>query len=248
VYSITGVQDGGGSSYMLGMSLYNVGGPGTYPLGVGSTVPGGSVSMSSLQGAWATLLTGAEGTITISTLDATHMAGSFDFTANAVGGGATGSRTASNGEFLLGLQPGASIAPLPDSYGSRVRFTLAGNLWSAANAGGSYSPASRTVSIAASNNARMLLISLDDVTGPGTYSMGGGRHAMHVNGTTNVLSNSWSSAGSGSSGSVTITSLSATRMRGSFSATLGPAPGSNTVGAITLSEGTFDIGLPAPPL
>jgi hypothetical protein len=90
-------------------------------------------------------------------------------------------------------------------------------------------------------------ISLNEVTGPGTFPLSGTVRIMNASATTNTLTNSWSSAGAGSSGSVTVTSITATRMRGTFTATLGPTPGSSTPGPLTVTDGSFDIGLGAPP-
>jgi hypothetical protein len=44
-------------------------------------------------------------------------------------------------------------------------------------------------------------------------------------------------------GSVTITSLSADRVKGTFSATLQPVPGKPATTPLTVASGTFDVGL-----
>jgi hypothetical protein len=59
--------------------------------------------------------------------------------------------------------------------------------------------------------------------------------------------NGWRSDQAGGSGSVTITSLTTTRMRGTFTATLGPIPNTGAAGTLAVANGSFDIGLGAPP-
>lgn len=47
----------------------------------------------------ATFGTGGSGTITVTALDASHVAGTFSFTAPGLSGGATGTKTVTNGTF-----------------------------------------------------------------------------------------------------------------------------------------------------
>src|SRR4029078_8310558 len=51
-------------------------------------------------------------------------------------------------------------------------------------------------------------------------------------------------------GTITITSLTKTRAKGTFSATLSPQPGTAavTIGPLTITNGSFDIGLFHTPL
>jgi hypothetical protein len=247
-YSIGGTKTGGSNPYILTLSLHNIGGPGTYPLGTGSTVAGGSgvVAISTGTATWITPLSGADGSLTITALTTTRIAGTFSFAATPIGGGATGTKTVSGGEFSVQLTPATSGTPLPENYGSRVSATIAGAPWNAAFASGTHFAPNRVATVQAHNNARTFSISLNEVTGPGTFALGGAR-VMSVAASTNTSSNSWHSSASGSSGSVTITSLTTTRMRGTFTATLGPTPGTTTAGTIVITNGSFDIGLGAPP-
>jgi hypothetical protein len=47
----------------------------------------------------------------------------------------------------------------------------------------------------------------------------------------------------GDVGTLTITSLTTTRIKGTFTASLRPQPGTAATGTLTISSGTFDIGL-----
>ena len=69
-------------------------------------------------------------------------------------------------------------------------------------------------------------------------------HQMQFSFVSNVLNSTWNSIGPGSSGSVVITSLTSTRIKGTFSGVLGPAPGFSSPGTATITSGVFDIGLP----
>ncbi|MGH7468953.1 MAG: hypothetical protein ACRENP_13445 [Longimicrobiales bacterium] len=233
------------NGYIMSISLYNIPGTGTYPLGVGVTIPGGSVVLSNASGGWASPQSGADGTINITTLTSNRMEGTFNYVVNALTGSATGTRTVTDGVFQLPVRSQGTVGPLPDNAGSKVSATIAGAAWNAAVVVSSLSPGtSSSFVVAANNNARGLSISLGNIPGPGTYALAGGTPARQI-GVTNVVNstaNVWSSLGPGGNGSVTITSITATRIRGTFSATLGPAQGSSTVGALTVTNGSFDLG------
>lgn len=101
VYSILVSQTADANALNLSMTLYHVTAPGTYPLGVDSTMSGGIGVVSNLDAGWATPLSGSAGSITITTLTSTRMAGTFAFTANAASGSATGTRVVTGGSFDL---------------------------------------------------------------------------------------------------------------------------------------------------
>jgi hypothetical protein len=89
-YTIIGVeQTGGGIGATMSIMINNIAGPGTYTLGLdGVTTYGGFAGITG-GGTWLTPLSGAAGTITISTLTTTRIAGTFSYTATASAGGAT---------------------------------------------------------------------------------------------------------------------------------------------------------------
>lgn len=248
LYSITGIKLTGANNFTIIMALYNIPGPGTYPLGVGASVAGGNALISSASGGWATPQTGADGTITITTLTASRMEGTFNFTATALTGGATGTKTVTEGAFVLQVKPTGTVGPLPDNAGSKVSATLNGVAFNAANTGGSYSPSNTGIlTVVGQTNSRSLTISLAGVpaTGVGTYALSGGSPSRTIglsvlSGT--QLTGTYISSVAGGSGSVTVTSFTATRIKGTFNAVLGPGPG--TTGTMTITNGVFDIGRP----
>src|SRR5678815_2774364 len=82
VYTIIGARLlSGTTAQSISLSLYNIAGPGTYPLGVNSTNFGGIGTVAEGATAWTTPLSGAAGTVNITSLTPTRIAGTFSFNA-----------------------------------------------------------------------------------------------------------------------------------------------------------------------
>jgi hypothetical protein len=230
-----------GSSNPVGMafSLYWIGAPGTYPLGVGGTVPGGIANITSGAVGWSTPLSGAAGTVTITAVSATRIAGQFSYIATPLFGSPTNNRTVTNGVFDLPVQSSGTIT-VPDNAGSRFGGTLGGAAWNAATVVMVAAPSTGTLAVGASNDVHSINLIISGITGAGTYTLGTGVSRtvqLSVLGTTQV----WGGTANGS-GSVVLTSITSTRVKGSYDVTLQPA-GGGAAGAKTLT-GTFDIGIP----
>jgi hypothetical protein len=75
-----------------------VSGPGTYSLSYGNQLAG-SGGVSKVGKGWTSGLPGGTGTLTLTTLTANHVAGTFAFDAVAASGGATGTVHVTNGKF-----------------------------------------------------------------------------------------------------------------------------------------------------
>jgi hypothetical protein len=247
LYTFTGAQFSGSAAtnYIIAVTLYDIAGPGTYPLGVGPTTPGGSVILSNTTGGWATPQSGADGSITITTLTSTRMTGTFNVTVGAATGSATGTKTITDGDFDLEVKQTGTVGPLPDNAGSKVSATIGGTPWNGASVAAQYSSTNGTFVIAATNSTRGFGITLTGVTGPGTYALTnvGLTRTMNVGNVVNTLSNTWNSIAAGSSGSVTITSFTSTRVKGTFNGILGPVL-STPASTLSVTGGTFDVGLP----
>jgi hypothetical protein len=241
LFALTGSQVGANGQTIV-ISLYNIPGPGTYPLGTGVSVPGGNALISTASGGgWKTPQSGADGSITLTTLTATRMEGTFNFTAVGFTGGATGTKTVTDGSFSLEIRPNGTIGPLADNVGHKMSATLNGAAFNGADVASIYS--GTTFGVTATTNTRSVSFTLSDVTGAGTYALSNALplRTMGVslyNGT--QLTSSHSSSVAGSSGSVTITSLTATRVKGTFTGVLGVGLGSG--GTMTVTNGTFDVG------
>lgn len=225
----------------MSLTLFNIGAPGTYPLGVGSTVPGGTAIVTSGVQSWWTPLSGAAGTVTVTAVSATRITGTFSFVATPFSGGATGSRTVTQGRFDLPVTSTGTVT-VPDNIGSKFGGTLAGSAWNAATVVMVAAPSSGTLTIGASNVTHNINMIISGYTGVGTYTLNTGVQRMmtvFLSGTTQ----SWGGIGVASAGTVTVTSATSTRIKGTYNATL--QPGVGTVGALALS-GSFEVGLLVP--
>jgi hypothetical protein len=222
------------------ITLYNVAGTGTYALGVGPTVFGGSAAVSKAVGSWGTQLTGSAGTITLTALTPTRIAGTFEFSATPLVGPVTGTKSVTDGQFDLALQSGGSLPPLPDNRGSRIRASFGGNVWNAATVVSQI--ASDTLILSSSNDDSSLSMSLGALSGPGTYPLSDTAPVRWIQVVPQSGGTGWG-PGAGTSGTVTITSLTATRVVGTFTATLAPAGGA-AGSPLVITSGEFDVGLP----
>ena len=239
VYTITGTRLSGTTATTILLSLYNIAATGTYPLGVNSTNFGGLATYIEGSASWTTPLNGTAGTVIITSLTATRIAGTFSFTAADVLNPAS-TRSVTNGAFDLGITgtPG-TVQPY---QGSAMKATLGGNAWIGASivvvakTGGSYAFGGSTITGTGVAGIANVNVILTGVTGPGTYALGTGQgNQLSIT----VGGSGYSSSLSGSSGSVVVTSVDTNRLKGTFSATLGSGGGA----ALAVSGGTFDIGL-----
>jgi hypothetical protein len=239
----------------LEIDLYNIAAPGTYPLGVGEKVFGGVgwvISPTPLR-YWLTPPSGAAGTVTVTALSDTRIAGSFSYNAPAytITGDATGTRTVTNGAFDLPVRVTGTVGPVAANAGGKMSATINGVPWNAANV--SYNKASAGVGFSGDNTSYLVGINLAGVTGPGTFNLGSSPlRIINVGGpSTNptAVNCCWggtlgASATLNDAGSVTITTFTATRIAGTFTATLAPVPNTVAQGQLTVANGSFDIGIP----
>lgn len=224
----------------LAINAFNIGGPGTYPIGVGPTVPGAVASVTASGGAWSTALSGNAGTITFTTVSPTRIVGTFSFVAASVTT-ATGTRTVTNGAFDLPVTSAGNIALAPNA-GSKFSGTINGTAWNAATIVMGSRPASGTLGLSLSNTSYQLVLLLGGIAGPGTYPLGSAPQRTLL-ATQLGPSTNWGGPGSASTGSFVITSVTASRVAGTFDVSLPPStlnPGTGTLRLV----GTFDVGIP----
>jgi hypothetical protein len=195
-------------------------------------------------GTWLTPFSGAAGTITITALTTTRIAGTFSFTATASAGGATGNKVVTNGEFDSPLNKESPIAVLTDSMGSELNASLNGQAWNGAIVSGQTT--ATHLSLLAINNTQSLTMTIPRPSGPGTYQLSNNSGSILWA----VDPNAVAPAGArccygiaGDVGTLIITSMTTTRIKGTFSASLRPQPGTAATGTLTVANGTFDIGL-----
>jgi hypothetical protein len=224
------------SQTIVQLTLFNIGAPGTYPLGVNPTVFGGVAQLATTGGVWVTPASGAAGTVTITTLTPTRIAGTFEFTAVGTYGGATGTKTVTNGLFDLTFT--GTVTPMTPRSGSRISASLGGNSWNAASVVAIYN--SNNLGVGSNNNEYTLALNISPLTAPGTYTLGGTTPLTFIQVVHSASGDSWGS-GAGLTGSVTITSITADRAVGTFEGSLPPMNG--TAGPnLEVTSGSFDVG------
>lgn len=238
LYSIIGTN--ASITRTVSITLYNIDSPGTYPLGVGVTMVGGTglVSYTSGEG-WATPLNGLSGSITITTLTSGRMVGTFEYTTTALSGGATGTVEVANGEFDM-LVGGAPLADLPDYAGTTFSATVGGTPFVAGAA--ALAAGSGNLVMNAGNTTELISLTLSSVADTGTFALSSSvpfRNIAFNGDVSSVSAPIWGSQVT-DVGSVHITRFDAARVTGTFTATLHPATAAAT-GALVLS-GSFSYG------
>jgi len=247
VITMTGTQVSSATNYTtITVTLGYIAGTGTYPLGVNhGTTAGGIGTVFAPQGGsfgtWSTNLTGAAGTVNVTSLTSTRIAGTFQFTAPPqTFTSTTGTRVVTNGAFDMPL-PAGFVAATASNPGSKISATINGAAWNGATvvavgSGGAFALGGTTDTLSVS-------IATGTVVSAGnSYPIGGPSGA-----TMTVLrsgtSRNWAS-GNQSTGTLSITSLTPTRVTGTFTATL--AAGAGTTGALAFTNGTFSIRINSP--
>jgi len=250
---LVGTQTTGGVSRSVTISLYNITGPGTYALGVSSDVFGGIGQVGEGTGggnsnSWITENTGTAGTITITRLSGGRIAGTFSYVAdpgrnNTVGG----TRTVTDGKVDLEFK--GTLVAVPDNRGSKVSATLGGQPYNAWSVNGLLQDHLGGPGFQFSSSTKLhgLRILLSGVTAPGTYtishtgairSIGAGRNGGDANHCC------WGGGGSAADvGTITITSITATRVKGTLTATIQPSPGTAATTPLVITNGSFDVGI-----
>lgn len=243
---ITG-NEGGTDGRGVVITLSNISGTGTYPLGVGSDVYGGTGQVGQSNNGWITDTKGTAGTITLTTLTASHITGSFSFVAepghsNTVGG----NRVVTNGHFDLPF--GGALTPVPANKGSMVTATLGSDPYIAWSVNGLLQDhlggAGFQFSSATSDHGLSILLS-GTIT-PGTYTLTNTGAIRVVTAGRNGGDANHCCWGSGSAdvGTITITSITAQRVKGTITATLQPQPGKAAVTPLVITDAAFDVGIP----
>ncbi|MBL0170613.1 MAG: hypothetical protein IPP90_07760 [Gemmatimonadaceae bacterium] len=241
IFTIVGSQVGA-SVTSMSLTFYSIGVPGTYPLGVTGTVAGGIATITASPSTWSTPLTGAAGTVTISAVSATRIAGTFSYSATPqLGQAVTTTRVVTNGEFDVPVN-GAATLVVPDGASNKVTGTIAGNPFNAATVVSVTAPSSGTLTIAGSNTAYTVNFIISGYTGTATYALGTGA-SRTIQVTSSAPSKVWGGTNATSAGTVVITSVTSTRIKGTFTATLQPSVINPNEPPITIS-GSFEKGLP----
>ena len=250
---VVGSRTLGGTVTSLTLTLGSITGPGRYALGVGPGVYGGTASVgeaplaSGAGNTWQTPFDGLAGIIDITNLAGGRIVATFQFTGEAgTRNPLGGRRLVTEGTINLPLM--GTLPPVPDNVGAGVSATLGVspyNAWSVTARLRDYT-GGPGVSIDTTSSVNVVSLMLAGVTAPGTYALSSvaplrtiivgknGGDADHC---------CWGLNGGADSGSITITSLTATRVKGTFSGTLQPQPGKAATAPLQIVDGSFDVGV-----
>ncbi len=238
IYTISGASTG---TFSLVISLYNISGTGTYGLGINATGFGGTGIVADASGGWSTPLTGMAGTITLTTLTDTRIAGTFSYTATPISGSAAGTKVVTEGSFDMTLTTAGTWNPPTAWAGSSIEATIAGAEYVAATTAVVFN--SGTLIFTGTNTTQNLSFTLQSVAGADTYLFSDAAPIRRITLTGDGASPPiWTTDGT-SGGSVIVTSLDANRIIGTFSTTLHPLAGTSAAGNVVLS-GEFNLGIP----
>ena len=251
---ISGSQTVGGAVRGLTVNLSSISGPGTYALGVGPGVYGGSASVGeSMAGAggnsnrWATALDGLGGQIVITQFNAARVVATFSYVAVAdKKNPAGGTRTVTDGRIDLPIT--GKVTPVPDKIGAKLSAMLNGkpfNAWAVSGRLSDYLGGAG-VALDAHSSENKLSLMLVGVTAPGTYPISDVAPLVTITaGLTGGDADHccWGLNAGNDTGSIVITSLTATRVQGTFSGTIQPHPDKPAKAPLVTTDGSFDVGI-----
>jgi hypothetical protein len=242
LYSITGFKALGSNNYTMVLGLSNITGPGTYPIGVTPQVFGGSGQLSQPPGSgWTTPLDGQAGEIVITTLTPTRLVATFEFVATPLMGTSV-NKTVTEGQFDIAVTGTAGLALA--NQGSSFTGSLGTQSYIGATAASILTTGPNpiltiTTTSVGTNSSRTITISLVDMTAAAPYTLSATAPIRSIQ-VGDGLGMVWTSSTTGGSGMVTISTITAQRIIGSFTATVVGVAGGAT-GPLTIS-GNFSMG------
>ncbi len=240
---------GGISGTVLGFALTTTGnGTGTYTFGPLNTA-NATLLIGNPAASWQGGVGFGSGTITVSSLTSTTVSGTFSFSLTAVqGSGATGTKSVTEGAFNLTFTT-TTTNPNPSSS-STISATVDGASWSGSVSRRATLGNNLLTITGQDTNGRVITIVVtvsNNVLVPPTptvvisLNLGQGNQPI----ATMVLgSQNWDNSRAGSSGSLTITGLTQTRVTGTFQMGLIASPfNSPPLVNSNITNGVFDLAL-----
>ena len=252
---MVGTGTEGGLSRSITITVHNVHGPGEYILGVGQEIFGGTASVGEGTGAggdaltWITPGNGRAGTFTIKAIGSGRVSGTFAYTTEPGVKNETGTtRTVTDGAFDLPYT--GTFVPAPESKGSLATATLNKKPYTAATV---YArlfdyTGQPGITITTINSENGYNLSLQGVTAKGSYPINNtppGQMISIVGGRNGGDGESccWQSPNPGSTGTIIITEITATRIKGTFSGNLKPNAGKPATADLLIEDGAFDVAV-----
>jgi hypothetical protein len=231
------------------VTLYNVYGPGEYPLGTDISIFGGIGQTGEGTGSggdantWITNNNGRSGKVVLKSIGEGRMTGTFEYTGrnNVLGV----DRAVTEGEFDLAYT--GTFVPAAEGKGSRVSATLNGKPYYAASVSALLKDhtgkAGFQFSSTTSENG--VSVHLEGVTAPDSFGLANISPIRTLvagrNGGT-AENCCWQTV-SGNPGYIVVTSLTANRVKGRFAGTIKPGSGKPATADLVIENGIFDVGL-----
>jgi hypothetical protein len=195
---------------------------------------------------WETALDGLAGTINITTLGGGRIVATFEFLGvpdkrNTVGG----TRMVTQGRIDLPYM--GTLSPVPDDVGSKLSAKLGGvpyNAWAVnVRPDGLHGWRRRGHRLAQLAQRDRPHDGRRDRAGQLSDQQRGAQRSITVgrNGG-DASSCCWGQNAGGDTGTIVITSLTPTRVKGTFSGTLQPQPGKPATAPLVITDGVFDVG------
>lgn len=229
----------------LTLQLFSIGRVGTYPLGVGPSIIGGTGQVVTFAGAqYITPQTAESGSVTITSLSTTRIAGTFSFTGSRQTFTGPEVTTVTQGVFDVPVKGNGTLA-ISSNTGSSATGTVRGQPFTAATASMPIRPETGTLQFRVTQGSTVIDVEMSELLGIGTYTMGTGaarRVALAVG--VDGFPSTFGGTNLGTTGTIVINSISSFRVRGTMNVTLKPvfAAGSTIPAVVTLD---FDLGIPA---
>jgi hypothetical protein len=229
----------------VAFSIARIPGPGTYPIGVNlSSATGATATVTEGTRSWATPLTGAAGSLTITSITAARVAGSFAFSADPASGTTAAPVEVTNGTFDVPLSTGF-VAATPREMGGTLSMSIGGvsGVWNAATAAATISGSSLLV-FTASNLAYTIIIENFPIT-LGTGPLGNSSPVRRITVRRNDQPTSVWGGTAVDQGTLSIAQqIGAGRLVGAFSGTLAPSLPGSTLAPLVITNGLFNVPSP----
>jgi hypothetical protein len=248
ILSIGGTDPSRSTTLSFGLTPTSAG-TGTYALGP-SSAANAQVLIGNPAAGWQAAVGIGSGTITVSSLTSTAASGTFSFSLVAVAGsGATGTKAITEGVFSVTFTAVPSPTPTPSS-GSTLSTLIDGVGWSSSLSRRATLTNNILTVTGQDTNFRVITLAVPISAGlevppspPPTITLDF-TPAVHGVVTMVLGAQNWDNGHAGGAGSFTVTSISATRVTGTFTVTvvsnpINPVP----VPTAHLTNGQFDMAL-----
>jgi hypothetical protein len=241
-FIVANIAEASGTQVTLRLS--SIGKPGTYPLGVGAPVPGGLGDVTIAGATFTTPVTGSAGTVTVTAVSTTRIAGTFSFTATRGIFGGSDAAAVTDGSFDAPVS-GTGTLEVPVIVPSTVTGTILGAEFVATGVSVAEPPASGVLNLTLRRGGSdVLTVTVPGISGAGSYPLNAlSSRSLRYDAPVNGFPTTWGGTNASSAGSVTITSLTATRVAGTIAATLTPTFAALNTPPCAIAL-TFDILLP----